>query len=111
MKSCDSKNKSNICQKIDFTIAEFPHKPPKDYSYEFEEFKRGVVSIWLRCHRKFDYNNGATTKTIWGFWSKKDRKFYSPVNSKTIGKEIAIDKTTPYTSMPLKLTPLEAAFF
>ena len=52
-------------------IAEFPHKPPKNYSYEFEEFKRGVVAIWLRCHRKFDYNNGATTRTIWGFTSPK----------------------------------------
>ena len=92
-------------------IAEFPHKPPEGYSYEFEDFRRGIVAIWLCCHRKFDYNNGARTRTIWGFWSKKDRKFYSPVNSKTIGKEIAIDRTTPYTSMPLKLTPLEAAFF
>jgi hypothetical protein len=111
VKSLNSKSKSNICQKTDFTIAEFPHHPPEGYSYEFEEFKRGVVSIWLRCHRKFDYNLGVSTRTIWGFWSNKDRKFYSPVNSKTIGKEIAIDKTTPYTSMLLKLTPLESAFF
>lgn len=28
-------------------IAEFPHKALTGYSYEFEEFKRGIVAIWL----------------------------------------------------------------
>ena len=55
-------------------IPNFPHKAPKGYSYEFEEFKRGVVAIWLRCHRKFDYNNGAITRTIWGFYSTKTKQ-------------------------------------
>jgi hypothetical protein len=110
MKSCDSKNKSNICQETNFTIAEFPHKPPKDYSYEFEEYKRGVVSIWLRCHRKFDYNNGTSTRTIWGFWKEKTNEYFAPVNSKTIGACVNIKDTRNYTAMPLKLTPLEAAF-
>ena len=110
MKSCDSKNKSNICQETNFTIAEFPHKPPKDYSYEFEEYKRGVVSIWLRCHRKFDYNNGTSTRTIWGFWKEKTNEYFAPVNSKTIGACVNIRDTRNYTAMSLNLNPLEAAF-
>jgi hypothetical protein len=91
-------------------IAEFPHKAPKGYSYEFEEFKRDVVSIWLCCHRKFDYNNGARTRTIWGFYKPKTRKYYAPINSKTIGSCVNIKDTRNYTAMPLKLNPLEAAF-
>jgi hypothetical protein len=91
-------------------IANFPHKAPKGYSYEFEEFKRGVVSIWLLCHRKFDYNNGATTKTIWGFYDTKKQQYFSPVNSKTIGACVNITDTRNYTAMPLKISPLEAAF-
>jgi hypothetical protein len=52
-------------------IVEFPHHPPKGYSYEFEEFKRGVVSIWLRCHRKFDYNGGAQPEPSGDFINPK----------------------------------------
>ena len=91
-------------------IPQFTHKAPKDYSYEVEEFKRGIFSIWLHCHREFDYNNGKPTRTIWGFWSRKSGKFYSPINAKTVGKEVDVHKTTSYTSMPIKITPLEAAF-
>ena len=91
-------------------IANFPHKAPKDYSYEFEEFKRDVVAIWLRCHRKFDYNNGAATRTIWGFYDTKKQQYFSPINSKTIGACVNITDTRNYTAMPLKISPLEAAF-
>ena len=90
--------------------AEFPHKAPKGYSYEFEEFKRGVVSIWLRCHRKFDYNNGATTRTIWGFYKSKTREYFAPVNSKTIGACVNIKDTTSYSSMKINLIGLEKFF-
>ena len=91
-------------------IPNFSHKAPKGYSYEFEEFKRGVVSIWLRCHRKFDYNNGAITRTIWGFYSTKTKEYFAPINSKTIGACVNITDTRNYTAMPLNLNPLEAAF-
>ena len=91
-------------------IAEFPHQPPKGYSYEFEEFKRGVVAIWLRCHRKFDYNNGAATRTIWGFYKSKTREYFAPVNSKTIGACVNIKETTPYSSMKINLIGLEKFF-
>jgi hypothetical protein len=91
-------------------IPEFPHKAPKNYSYEFEQFNSRIIRIMLRCHRKFDYNLGASTITVWGFYSPKKRVYYAPVNSKTPGKEVNVENTTPYTSMPLKKTSLEMCF-
>ncbi len=91
-------------------IAEFPHQPPTGYSYEFEEFKRGVIAIWLHCNRKFDYNNGASTRTIWGFYKSKTREYFAPVNSKTIGARVDISETRNYTSMPIKYQGVEQFF-
>jgi hypothetical protein len=91
-------------------IPEFPHKAPKDYSYEFETWNTSTVRIVLSCSRRFDYNLGASTKTVWGFYKPKKHTYYAPVNAKTIGKEVSINSTTPYTAMPLKQTPLTAAF-
>jgi hypothetical protein len=91
-------------------IAEFPHKAPKGYSYKFEQFNTRTIAIWLLCKREFDYNLGAPTRTIWGFYSPKKKLYYAPVNSKTIGKEVSIEDTTPYSSMIPKKTPLMEAF-
>jgi len=91
-------------------IAEFPHKAPEGYEYEFEEFKRGVVAVWLHCHRKFVYNGGAPTRTIWGFCKSKTREYYAPINSKTIGACVNIKDTRNYTAMPIKRSPLDAFF-
>ena len=92
-------------------IPEFPHKPPtKEYSYEYEEFNARMIRIWLNCTRKFDYNLGAPTRSIWGFYSPKKRVYYAPVNSKTPGKEVNIENTTSYTAMQLKKTSLEMCF-
>jgi hypothetical protein len=91
-------------------IPEFPHHPPKGYSYEYEQFNARAIRIMLRCHRQFDYNHGASTTTVWGFYSPKKRVYYAPVNVKTIGKEVNVNDTTPYTAMPIKQTPLTAAF-
>ena len=91
-------------------IAEFPHHPPKGYSYEFEEFKRGVVSIWLCCHRKFVYNGGAPTKTIWGFYNSKKGEYYAPINASKCGDMVNIQDTSPYSAMQLNITPLERYF-
>jgi hypothetical protein len=91
-------------------MPEFPHKAPKDYSYEYEQFNASTVRIMLCCHRQFDYNLGASTKTVWGFYKPKKRTYHAPVNVKTIGKQVDINNTTPYTAMPLKLSPLESAF-
>ena len=89
---------------------EFPHSPPKDYSYEYENFNTRTVRIWLCNTRKFDYNLGARTKTVWGFYNPKKRVYYAPINSKTIGKEVNIENTTPYTAMQVKRTSLEECF-
>ena len=91
-------------------IPQFLHKTPKDHYYVVEHFKRDVFAIWLCCSREFTYNNGKLTKTIWGFYNYKTYKFHSPVNSKTIGKLVDFKNTTQYTSMPIKITPLERAF-
>lgn len=92
------------------TTIEFPHKAPKGMYYEYEEFKRNVTAIWICYDREFDYNLGKPVKCIWGFYDSKKRTYFSPVNSKTIGKCVSIDDTTPYTAMQLKRTPLESAF-
>jgi hypothetical protein len=92
-------------------IVDFPHTAPNGYSYSFEDFKSGIVRIWLHSHQQFDYNLGARTKSVWGFWKPKSNKYYSPVNSKTVGKEVDIRSTRNYSAMPIKLTPLESAFF
>jgi hypothetical protein len=91
-------------------IPQFLHKTPKDHYYVVEHFKCDVFAIWLCCSREFTYNNGKLTKTIWGFYNYKTYKFHSPVNSKTIGKLVDFKNTTQYTSMPIKITPLERAF-
>ena len=88
-----------------------PHDPPKGYSYEQVQFKRDVIAIWLLCHRRFVYNHGAPTRTIWGFYNTKTKCLHAPVNSKTIGKEVRIEDTTPYTSMSLNLNPLEYVLY
>jgi len=91
-------------------MIEFPHQAPKGYHYETEEFKRNVFSIWLCCDRKFDYNLGKPTRTIWGFWSAKTRKYHAPINSSKVGDVVGIERTSPYSAMIPKQTPLEAAY-
>lgn len=91
-------------------IPQFVHKAPKGMHYEVEQFKRNVFSIWLHYDRNFDYNLGKHVKCIWGFYDYKKCKFFSPVNSSTIGKEVQFRNTRPWTSMPINMTPLEAAF-
>jgi len=91
-------------------IPPLPYSAPDGYSYEYEQFNPSTIRIMLLCHRKFDYNLGASTKTIHSFYNPKKRIYYAPVNVKTIGKEIDIENTTPYSAMPINQTPLEAAF-
>jgi len=91
-------------------IPEFPHKAPKGYSYEFEEFKRNTVSIWIRNSTTFDYNLGKSVRSIWGFYDSKKRVYHSPINSGTVGNIVSIEDTTPYSAMIPKQTPLTAAF-
>lgn len=92
------------------TTIEFPHKAPKGMYYEYEDFKRNITAIWIHYDRCFDYNLGKPVKCIWGFYNTKTKEYFSPINSKTIGKRVNPKDTTPYTAMQLKQTPLESAF-
>lgn len=91
-------------------IPKFKHQAPVGTFYKVEEFKKNVLSIWICYDRKFDYNNGKNVKCIWGFYDYKKCKFFAPVNRSTLGKEIDIDDTRSWSSMPIKQTPLESAF-
>ena len=91
-------------------IANFPHTAPNNYCYEFKEFKRNIIAIWLRCDLHFDYNNGVPTCTIWGFYNQKTNEYFAPINSKTIGARVNIKDTRNYTSMSIKQSPLDAFF-
>ena len=88
----------------------FNHVPPSGYFYSFEEHKAGVISIWLNTTREFDYNLGKPVKCIWGFWGTKSRKYFAPINSKTIGKEVEFKNTRNYTAMQIKQSPLDQFF-
>ncbi len=91
-------------------ITDFPHKAPKGMYYEHTEFKSNVVAIWIHYERRFDYNLGDPVCCIWGFYNTKTKKYYAPINSKSIGKSVDIGRTTAYSAMPIKQTPLEAAY-
>jgi len=87
----------------------FAHKPPKGYSYEVKDYKRNVISIWLRDHREYSYTND-DVRTIWGFYNTKTAKYYAPINHKKCGDVVDIEDTRDYTAMQLNLNPLERAF-
>jgi len=91
-------------------MIEFPHQAPRGYYYEIESFKRNVDAIWIHHSRRFDYNLGGDVRCIWGFYNSKTKQYHSPVNSKTVGKVVGIEQTTPYSAMIPKQTPLESAF-
>lgn len=91
----------------------FPFKAPEGYHYGTETYKRNVVRIVLHCDRKFNYNGGEQSKTVWGFFNSKTGKFYRPINYKDMGEEIQDLKssTTAYSGMmPPKKTILESFF-
>ena len=89
---------------------EFPHSPPEGYSYEQRQFQRNIIGIWIHFNRHFDYNLGDQVSCIWGFYNTKTRKYHAPINSSKVGDVVSIERTTPYSAMPIKQTPLEAAY-
>ena len=91
-------------------VPSLPYSAPKGYYYEYEEFKRNVISIWLCNTRKFIYNDGIPTRTIHSFYNTKTREYFAPINSKTIGARVNINETRNYTTMPIKQSPLDAFF-
>lgn len=92
-------------------MIEFPHQPPEGYSYEQVPFKSSVIAIWIHNHYKFSYNGGRGARSIWGFYNTKTKCYHSPVNSKTVGNQVNISDTSPYSAMIPKLTPLEQCMF
>ena len=92
------------------TTIEFPHQAPKGMYYEQTEFKRNVIAIWIHYDCRFDYNLGDAVRCIWGFYNTKTRTYYSPINSGKIGNAVSIERTSPYSAMVPKQTPLEAAY-
>jgi hypothetical protein len=95
-------------EQINQIALDFPHAAPDGYSYEVTAFKRNVLAIWICNHGKFSYTDKHPIKSIWGFYNSKTRAFHAPVNSGIMGKEV--ERTTPYSAMQIKLTPLEAAY-
>ena len=85
-------------------MIEFPHVPPQGYSYEFDTPKRGVVRIWCVNHREFSYTS-EKVRSVWGFYKPKTKQYHAPINSTKVGDPVDVDKTTPYTAMPI-LKPL-----
>jgi hypothetical protein len=88
----------------------FFHHPPEGYFYEAEQFKGNIISIWLCNTYKFVYNGGVQTRTIHSFYNTKTGEYFAPINSKTVGACVNIKETRNYTSMPIKLSPLDAFF-
>ena len=93
----------------DCVLAEF-HEPPTNYSYEKVQFKNNVVAIWILCHRRFIYNDGDITRSIWGFYNTKTKCYHAPINSSKVGSVVELKDTTPYSAMQLNLNPLMSAF-
>ena len=87
---------------------DFPHLAPENYSYEVRSFKRNMVAIWLCHHYNYTYSSDPVS-TIWGFYNSKAKEYYAPINSKTVGKQVSLQNTTAYSSMPKKSNPLLAA--
>jgi len=90
---------------------EFPHKPPIGYEYWTDDYSKTIKRIWIRnISREFIYGDEKHPSSVWGFYCTKKKEYISPVNSKKPGKVVKVDSTSPYSAMPLKLTPLELAF-
>ena len=91
-------------------MIELPHQPPKGMYYETESFKRNIIAVWIHYQRQFDYNLGEPVRCIWGFYNTKTKQYHAPVNSSTVGAVVNVNRTTPYSAMQLKQTPLEEAY-
>lgn len=86
------------------------HIAPTNYQYKIESFNAKFNIIKLIHPNIYTYTN-KRIETVWGFIHKKTKEIHIPINAKTPSNEvILLEQTRPYTSMPLKLNPLEAAF-
>ena len=76
---------------------DFPHQPPKGYSYKVKPHKRNVVSIWLQHPDHYTYSSDRVS-TIWGFYNTKTGVYSSPINSTKQGDPVDINDCLLYTS-------------
>tara|TARA_B100000073_G_scaffold152506_1_gene125830 strand:- start:1245 stop:1526 length:282 start_codon:yes stop_codon:yes gene_type:complete len=90
-------------------LMKFPHKAPKGYEYWSDDYSKTIKRIWIRNLGTFTYTEEQPS-AVWGFFNRKTGDFIAPINCKKPGKVVDINRTSPYTAMPLQLTPLEAAF-
>ena len=92
------------------TMASLPHTAPKGYRYIISPHNTRFWRVDLEHPDRYSYTQDRVT-TIWGFISKSDHTIYSPVNSKTVGKQISPKETTKWSAMkPPKLNPLQQLF-
>jgi len=100
----------NECIDPNVIMIDFPYLPPEGYSYSFESFNARYDVIWIVNHGEVSYRD-TPPKSVWGFYLSKKGKYYAPINSKKVGKEVSIRDTTPYSSMRKNLNPLETVLF
>ena len=80
-------------------IPKFKHKSPQNTFYEMEHLKGNLYKIWICFKYNFSYANGKKVKSCWGFYDLVKCKFYSPLDSKTPGKEVKFELTSPWSSV------------
>ena len=89
------------------------HRGVEGYEYVMDDFNKTTKRIWIvNNSQEFQYREGAgPPKSIWGFYKPKTKKYYAPINSKRIGKEVRIEDTSPYTAMQKNFNPLESVLY
>ena len=89
------------------------HRGVEGYEYVMDDFNKTTKRIWIVNHsREFQYREGAgPPKSVWGFYRPSSKKYYAPINSKKIGKEVRIEETSPFTAMQKNYNPLESALY
>ena len=90
-------------------MKDFPHTAPQGFSYQRTKFNTKFDAIWIINHSDYSYTT-KTIKSIWGFYSPKTKKYYSPIDSKKVGEEVDIKDTSPYSSMKINHKGLESFF-
>ena len=90
---------------------EFPHTAPQGYEYWSDDYSKTIKRIWIRnISREFLYGDDIHPSSVWGFYCKRKGEYLAPINYKKPGKVVKLHNTTPFTAMPLNLTPLQLAF-
>lgn len=90
-------------------LMKYPHNAPPGYEYWSDSYSKTIDRIWIRNLGVFTYTEEQPS-AVWGFFNKKTGEYIAPINWKKPGKVVEVSNTSPYSAMPLKLTPLEAAF-